>query len=76
MATQLESTADGEAVLRLLLDDRDTAVTLRTALALLERRDRLGLELIATADAQADDDTSQSLYDAVTEFQARALGGG
>jgi hypothetical protein len=74
LASRLDSTADREPVLRLLLDDRDTAVTYRTALALLERRDRLGLELIVTADAQADDDTSQCLSDAVVEYRARSRG--
>jgi hypothetical protein len=63
-----------ERLLSLLLDPHDTAVTYRTALALLERRDLAGLRLIVKADALADDDTGQWLSDAIGAFRARSLG--
>jgi hypothetical protein len=74
LARQLDTEGDRDRVLGLLLDDEDTAVTYRTALALLERRDRLGLELIVVADARADDDTRQWLSAAVAQFRALSLG--
>lgn len=74
LARRLDTLADREQVLRLLLDDRDAAVTYRTALALLQRRDRLGLELIVTASTQADDDTNLWLGSAVAQFRAGSLG--
>jgi hypothetical protein len=63
-----------ERLLSLLLDPQDTAVTYRIALALLERRDFAGLQLIVKADALADDDTGQWLSDAIGTFRARSLG--
>ncbi|WP_436995661.1 HEAT repeat domain-containing protein [Streptomyces sp. enrichment culture] len=48
-------------LLRLLLDDRDTAVTQETAEALLERWDVHGLRLVLAALAVADDDTGDQL---------------
>jgi hypothetical protein len=63
-----------ERLLSLLLDPQDTAVTYRTALALLERRDLAGLHLIVKADALAGDDTGQWLSDAIGAFRARSLG--
>ncbi|CAN5467173.1 hypothetical protein BH10ACT8_BH10ACT8_17020 [soil metagenome] len=74
LARRLDAVPVRERLLQLLLDNRNTAVTYRTALALLDRRDRLGLELIVTASTQADDDTNQWLGDAVAEFRARSLG--
>jgi len=74
LAARLDALADRELVLRLLRDDRDTAVTYRTVLALLNRRDRLGLELIVTAVTRADENTNHWLSDAVGQFRARSLG--
>ncbi|MDJ0382715.1 hypothetical protein [Streptomyces sp. G-G2] len=54
-----------EVLHRLLLDDRDTFVTQETAEALLERGDVLGLRMVLTALASADDDAGDHLDAAI-----------
>ncbi|MCX5231424.1 hypothetical protein ABZY16_05580 [Streptomyces sp. NPDC006553] len=54
-----------EVLHRLLLDGRDTFVTQETAEALLERWDALGLRLVLTALASADDETGDHLGAAI-----------
>ncbi|MEV7570530.1 hypothetical protein [Streptomyces tanashiensis] len=54
-----------EVLQRLLLDSRDTFVTQETAEALLERWDVLGLRMVLTALASADDDTADHLDAAI-----------
>jgi hypothetical protein len=49
LAASAEAPGVGEVLHRLVLDDRDTAVTYETAAALLERNDRRGLRIVLTA---------------------------
>lgn len=73
LARAVVSSATNERLLQLLLD-ADTAVTYKTALALLARRDDVGVGLILQADVVADDDTSQWLGDAFASFCAESQG--
>lgn len=54
-----------DALLALLLDPGDTAVTLATALGLVRRHDLAGLRVIAAGLASADDNSEQYIGDAV-----------
>jgi len=54
-----------DALLTLVLDPDDTAVTLATALALVRRHDLAGLRVIAAGLASADDNSQQYISDAV-----------
>ena len=54
-----------DALLTLLLDAEDTAVTLATALGLVRRHDLAGLRVIAAGLASADDNSEQYISDAV-----------
>ena len=58
-------------ILELLLDPDDTAVTFRTAVALVEQRTTKAIRLIMMASATADDNHLDWLGEAVDEFRAR-----
>lgn len=58
----------------LLLDSDDTAVTLRTALVLLEQRTPSALRVVVAAAARADENQGDWLGDAVNWFRASSLG--
>jgi len=75
LAAQVGSPDADERLLELLLDPDNTAVTFRTAVALLDRRSLAAVRMIAVASAMADDNHMDFLGDAVAEFRARSLGG-
>lgn len=74
LAADLDRPGAEAQVLRLLLDPDDTAVTFRTAVALLARMDIRGVRLVAKADAAADDQTSDQIGAAFAEVRAESLG--
>lgn len=74
LAADLDRPGAEARIMRLLLDPEDTAVTFRTALALLSRRDIRGVRLVAWADSRADDQRSDHLCDAFAEIRAESLG--
>lgn len=61
-------------LLELLLDPEDTAVTFRTAAALLKQRTAEAFRLLVLVAAKADDSHRDWIGDAVDEFVARADG--
>ncbi|MEE1782215.1 hypothetical protein PUR71_04630 [Streptomyces sp. SP17BM10] len=65
LAAHADVPAVAEVLRRLLQDGHDTAVTQKTAEALLERRDLQGLRLVLGAFAGADFDTTDHLGDAI-----------
>lgn len=73
LAAQVER-RDAALELGTLLRDEDTFVILRTATALLERRDAVGLRLLVKADMVNDPDINDTIGDAVADFRADALG--
>lgn len=69
-----DSVADAR-LLNLLLDPLDTIVTYRTALALLARRDGVGIDLLLRAEVEAKADTSRWIGEAFATFRASSWGG-
>jgi hypothetical protein len=63
-----------EQLIALLLDPENTAVTLHTALALLERRRPEAVRLVVVASSQADDNTNDWIAGAFDDFRAESLG--
>jgi hypothetical protein len=63
-----------DVVIDLLLDPVDTAVTFRTAIALLERRDLLGVKHVIRACACGDQNANDWLGDAFRHFRADSMG--
>jgi hypothetical protein len=53
------------ALLRLILDNHDTLVTLTTAEAVLRRKDAIGLSLVASALTVADSNHDEWIYTAI-----------
>ncbi|GAA4895397.1 hypothetical protein ACFPM3_16490 [Streptomyces coeruleoprunus] len=72
LATAAELPEVAEALHRLLLDAHDTAVTMETAEALLERRDTRGLRLVLGALTEADEDTGQELLTSLDRIHGRS----
>lgn len=66
-AETLAATADidHDVMLRLLTDDENTAVIQAAAVALLKRRDLIGVRLFLEASAEMDDDSGNHLNDAL-----------
>jgi len=68
-------TPDADArLMTLLLDPADTAVTLRTAVALLGQRTAGALRIVVAAAARADESQADWLGDALNLFRASSLG--
>ncbi|MFR9777712.1 hypothetical protein ACL02O_16850 [Micromonospora sp. MS34] len=65
LARRAERDDIAELLLRLLLDEHDTAVTDATSHALLQRDDTHGVQLIAQAVAAANDEQLDHLYTAL-----------
>lgn len=74
LAADVGAPAVDARLLALLLDPENTAVTLRTALALLEQRSHQAVQLLVRASARADDNHNDWIGDAIVEFRARHLG--
>jgi len=73
LASQVGDASVDERLVALLLDPEDTAVTFRTAVALLERRDPRAVRLVIVASASADEDTSNWIGGALNDFRADSL---
>jgi hypothetical protein len=73
-AAALRGEGIDDVVIDLLLDPDDTAVTFRTAVALLERRDVLGVKHVIRACAYGDQNANVWLGDAFRHFQADSKG--
>ncbi|WP_340539153.1 hypothetical protein [Nocardioides sp. GXZ039] len=74
LAAQLDRPGAEQQIMALLLDPDDTAVTYRTARALLERRDLRGVRLVLSAEARADANHAEWLGAAFSNFRADGLG--
>ncbi|PKV96861.1 hypothetical protein ATK30_7825 [Amycolatopsis echigonensis] len=67
--------AEAQPVLvRLVLDNKDTGVTYETTEALLRRFDALGLSLVATAFATADENHADWIYSAISKVLGISTG--
>ncbi|MCX4510609.1 hypothetical protein OHA27_09865 [Streptomyces sp. NBC_01619] len=67
LAAFAEMQEAGEPLLGLVLDPRDTFVTRRTAEGLLQRKDRAGLTIVASALAVANDNHADWIHTAIID---------